>query len=170
MFAEKIFSLSKIEFLVSIAIINISMVIVLGILIEPRSKARDAIRKYDMGQVSSAQEIYNGNNEKYYVQGVKIRKGTPEIEPYLQILNDPLCPSGFCEKGHPNYNWEANDVSIDCIDNKFDASKGQWFCVWAELENNNYCSERAYCSASSAGVMIVCDTAPTISGDCTCLH
>ena len=166
---EKGFTL--IELLVVVAIIGTLSGLVLVAMGGARKKARDSVRKSDMRQVLSGQEMYYGDNEAYLTNAEKLT-GTIEIPAYLRILHDPLCPSGTCSSNWSgkDYTWEANTAALNCTDNDYDAAIGQWFCVWSEIETNaSQCTTSTYMAASHKGTLIVCDTAPTISSGCTCL-
>ena len=166
---EKGFTL--IELLVVVAIIGTLSGLVLVAMGGARKKARDSVRKSDMRQVLSGQEMYYGDNESY-LTNIEKTTGTIEIPSYLRILHDPLCPGGTCSSGWSakDYTWEANTGALDCTDNDYDADAGQWFCVWAELEvNDSSCASTTYMGASHKGTLIVCDTEPTITTGCTCI-
>jgi len=166
---EKGFTL--IELLVVVAIIGTLSGLVLVAMGGARKKARDSVRKSDMRQVLSGQEMYYGDNEAYLTNAEKLT-GTIEIPSYLRILHDPLCPDGSCSSGWANkdYTWEANTGALDCTDNDYDGVAGQWFCIWAELEvNDSSCATTTYWTASHKGTLLHCDAEPTISSGCTCL-
>ena len=166
---EKGFTL--IELLVVVAIIGTLSGLVLVAMGGARKKARDSVRKSDMRQVLSGQEMYYGDMESYLTNAKKVT-GTVEIPSYLRILHDPSCPGGTCTSGWANkdYTWEANTVALDCNDNDYDAVADQWFCVWAELEvNAPHCASTTYMAASHKGTLLVCDAEPTVSSLCTCL-
>jgi prepilin-type N-terminal cleavage/methylation domain-containing protein len=163
-----------IELLVVIAIIGTLSGIVLVSLGGARSKARDATRQSDMRQIISAQEMYYGDNEAYTSSTVG-EDTTPAIGNYLRPLNDPLCSSGgACSAtGHANYTWVNNTGDVDCGggEEDYDAVAGQWFCVYALLENSGSCGTAAYVAASHHGTLIVCDNAPVAADTgCTCFH
>jgi len=166
---EKGFTL--IELLVVVAIIGTLSGLVLVAMGGARKKARDAVRKSDMRQIVSGQEMYYGDNEAY-LTNAESTTGTIAIPSYLRILHDPLCHGGTCNSSWTgkDYTWEANNTALDCTDNNYDEVSGQWFCVWAELEkNDSACSTTTFIAASNKGTLVVCDTAPTISSGCTCL-
>ena len=166
---EKGFTL--IELLVVVAIIGTLSGLVLVAMGGARKKARDSVRKSDMRQVLSGQEMYYGDNEAYLTHA-EDTTGTIEIPAYLRVLHDPLCPNDTCSSGWTgkDYTWEANTSALDCTDGDYDAVSGQWFCVWAELEvNDSSCSSTTFMAASHKGTLIVCDTAPTITTGCTCM-
>jgi len=170
---EKGFTL--IELLVVVAIIGTLSGLVLVAMGGARKKARDSVRKSDMRQVVSGQEMYYGDNESYLTDtGGTTNSGTIEIPAYLRVINDPLCPAGdtTCNSSWINYEWADNTGALECTDSDYDAAIGQWFCVWAKLEVNDTsagCASTTYMAASNKGTLVVCDTAPTVATDCTCL-
>jgi prepilin-type N-terminal cleavage/methylation domain-containing protein len=160
-----------IELLVVIAIIGTLSGIVLVSLGGARSKARDANRQSDMRQIVSAQEMYYGDNE-HYATSTGGTTSTPKIGNYLRPLNDPMCPVGVCS-GHSNYTWVDNSGLANCTDDDFDADAGQWFCVYAVLENDDSCAtgESLYIAASHHGTLSFCDSsAPSVGTGCSCFH
>ena len=150
-----------IELLVVIAIIGTLSGIVLVSLGGARSKARDATRQSDMRQVISAQEMYY-DDQSAYLTADGTATGTPAITGYLRALDDPL--------GTTPYEWIANNVALTCTDTAYSAAEGQWYCGYATLENLGSCSTAQYMVTSHHGTLIVCDTAPTATGTCTCFH
>ena len=165
---EKRKGFTLIELLVVIAIIGTLSGIVLVSMGGARSRARDANRQSDMRQIVSAQEMYYGDKDSY-LTGATGEGTTPPIDVYLRGLNDPQCPDAACS-GNDNYNWPDNSGALNCSDDNFDADAGQWFCVYAKLENLGHCSSSAYFAASHRGTMIVCNGAPSVDLLCTCFH
>lgn len=171
---EKGFTL--IELLVVVAIIGTLSGLVLVAMGGARKKARDSVRKSDMRQVLSGQEMYYGDNE-YYLKsdGGTTNSGTIEIPSYLREINDPLCPLGgaTCNASWINYEWIDNTGGLECDGSDNDEDAGQWFCTWSKLEvNDSSCTTSTYMAASHRGTLIVCDAEPNVSdgsGGCTCL-
>lgn len=159
-----------IELLVVIAIIGTLSGIVLVSLGTARARARDAVRKSDMRQVVSAQELFYGVKEKYDSVAVT-QSGTKAIDVYLQALNDPQCPGGTCA-GHTDYQWIANGsaAALNCTNDDLDASGEQWFCIYAELEEGSETSGNTlYFAASHRGTKVLdSSVAPTTALDCSC--
>ncbi len=150
-----------IELLVVIAIIGTLSGIVLVSLGGARSKARDATRQSDMRQIISAQEMYY-DDQSAYLTAAASATGTPAITGYLRALNDPLSSA--------NYTWMANTGALTCTDTTYSAATGQWYCGYTQLENLGSCTTNQYMVASNHGTLIVCDSAPTATGTCTCFH
>ena len=162
---EKGFTL--IELLVVVAIIGTLSGLVLVAMGGARKKARDSVRKSDMRQLLSGQEMYYGDNEAYLTNAGSA-SGTVAIPTYLRLLHDPLCPGGTCSSGQ-DYNWASNTGALNCTDDDYDAIAGQWFCSWAKTEViDSSCSTASYMAASHKGTMIVCDAEPTVATLCTC--
>lgn len=84
-----------------------------------RWSARNAVRKSDMRQVVTAQEMYYGEYSKYFTNFFS-DTGTPAIPNYLGILRDPKDT-----KEQNDYIW---------LDNTNCYSVGEHFCVYATLE------------------------------------
>lgn len=166
---EKGFTL--IELLVVVAIIGTLSGLVLVAMGGARKKARDSVRLSDMRQVVSGQEMYYGDEEAYLKDNGP-SAGTAAIPSYLRVMHDPLCPDGTCGGSHTDYVWVDNlGVAANCTVDAYDAIEGQWFCVYALLENNPStagCSSTTYMAASHKGTMFVCNSVPLASGDCTC--
>lgn len=147
-----------VELLVVIAIIGTLSGIVLVSLGGARAKARDAVRQSDMRQVVTAQEIYYSNNDAYFTND-GAGDGVPAISTYLQALDDPL--------GTVHYIWTNNTAALDCTDNNYDASIGQWFCVYATLEESG--TDTVYFVSTQLGTKkLDLAVAPTMTAGCTC--
>ena len=121
--------------------------IVLTSLRGARSRARDARREADMRQLLVAQEIYYGDNGRYYTSGD--RDGTPAIPLYLNALDDPKAPA-------QHYKWLDNTTC------------DQKFCAYAVMENSGDCGrgiKRTF-AVSERGTKRICGQ-PPIDG-CAC--
>ena len=105
-----------IELLVVIAIIGILAGMVLVAMTGSRSKARDARRISDMRQLISAQEMYYGENDKYY-----------------QLATMPTVISTFL----PQVPVDPNSGSAYSTITNVGATNTNKFCYWAGLENGN---------------------------------
>jgi len=134
-----------------------------------RSKARDARRTSDMRQIFAAQEMYYSDNQSFF--STESQKGIPAIGNIMPALKDPL------NNNEDFYFWQNNTIALDCDNNDLDLPSGQWFCAYARLENKKIngaeCFYGAYFAVSqketkAQGIKIVCDTEPTVEGDCTC--
>jgi prepilin-type N-terminal cleavage/methylation domain-containing protein len=112
---DKAFTL--IELLVVIAIIGILAGMVLVSMSGARSKARDARRLSDMRQLVSAQEMYYGENDSYFISATY----PDSIGTYLSAT--PNDPSG-------------GTAAYGTIDNT-GTDEEVFFCYFAELENPN---------------------------------
>jgi len=147
-----------VELLVVIAIIGTLSGIVLVSLGGARAKARDAVRQSDMRQIVTAQEIYYSNNDAYFTND-GAGDGVPAISTYLQALDDPL--------GTVHYTWTNNTAALDCTDNNYDASIGQWFCTYATLEESG--TNTVYFVSTQLGTKkLDLAAAPTMTAGCTC--
>ena len=130
-----------IELLVVIAIIGILSSIVLVSMGGARKSARDAVRKADMRQIISAQEMYYGTNDAYLTSS-----GAPfpaAISTYM-----PKTPS---DPGTGTYVWVSNTAD------------DQKFCVYATLETPT--APTTYYVASHSGNFSCSDAVPSL-GDC----
>jgi prepilin-type N-terminal cleavage/methylation domain-containing protein len=137
-----------IELLVVIAIIGILASVVLVSMGGARSKARDAQRQSDMRQITSAQEMYYGDRDSYVTSIAAT--GSVAIGTYLGAINDPQYPT-------KTYVWMANNAC---------SPAGQFFCVYATLENKGNCSFTQYFVSSEKGSKAICDAIP--GGGCAC--
>jgi prepilin-type N-terminal cleavage/methylation domain-containing protein len=149
-FTKKHRGFTLIELLVVIAIIGILASIVLVSLGGARSRARDAQRQSDMRQIVTAQEMYYGaeGDGKYLTAATM----PSSIGTYL----DPM-PSD--PQGTNPYVW---------LDNTACTPDGEYFCIYATMENAGTCSTTRYFAGSEKGTLEICDTAPAYNGGCSC--
>lgn len=117
LFTKKHRGFTLIELLVVIAIIGVLASIVLVSMGGARRSARDAVRKADMRQLVTAQEIYYGNNDQYYESVTYPSSIADGTNTYM--AKTPADP------GSLTYGW---------VDNATTAGDEQKFCAWAELE------------------------------------
>ncbi len=127
-----------IELLVVIAIIGILASIVLVSMGGARAKARDAVRKSDMRQIISAQEMYYGDNDAYLTNS----GATWPTAIGTFMLAMPTDP------GDNTYVW---------INNTGDA---QTFCAYATLDDDT-----TFYTSSHAG-NFECTSTPTLADCC----
>lgn len=128
-----------IELLVVIAIIGTLASIVLVAMGGARAKARDAVRKADMRQIVSAQELYYAEHDAYYTSA----DWPSSIGDYM--VKTPKDP------GTGTYVWVNN------------TGNPQKFCAYATLESPS--SPTTYYTASHAG-NFQCTTIPTLDHCC----
>ncbi|KKU86520.1 MAG: hypothetical protein UY15_C0008G0021 [Parcubacteria group bacterium GW2011_GWA2_47_9] len=146
-----------IELLVVIAIIGILSSIVLVSMGTAREQARDARRMADMRQIVSAQELFYGDNNRYYMCST-VNPGTGDcaatvtwprsIGTYMPKV--PVDPKST----NSQYYW-ANNVT----------DNGYWFCAYATMEGKGSCATVRYYSSSFAGNSELC-AQPTSSATC----
>ena len=139
-FTKKHRGFTLIELLVVIAIIGILSSIVLVSMGGAKKSARDGVRKADMRQIITAQEMYYGANDAYFTSA----SYPTAIGTYM-----PKTPT---DPGTGTYVW---------IDNTADAQK---FCAYATLEVPS--SPTTYYSASNAGNFTCSDAVPTLADCC----
>ncbi len=133
-----------IELLVVIAIIGILSSIVLVSMGGARKSARDAVKKTDMRQIVSAQELYYANTSDAYATAANWAGiVTTGIGTYMTKM--PVPPQG-------SYVWVSN------------AADAQKFCAYATLETPS--SPTTYYTASQAGNFTCSDAAPTLADCC----
>ncbi len=141
-----------IELLVVIAIIGILAGMVLVSMGGARAKARDARRQADMRQMVSAQEMYNGEAERYL--------GSPTMPTAIGTYLNPVPtdPGGgtvtACDQAAPAF--------IYCTIDNTGSGDEQKFCYYARLESN---ADFPYFTASHAGNFKK-DTKPSDLDDC----
>lgn len=136
-FTKKHQGFTLIELLVVIAIIGILASIVLVSMGGARQSARNSVRKSDMRQIVSAQELYFNANDAF------LTSATWPTAISTFMIKTPLDP------GTGTYVW---------VNNTADATK---FCAYATLENPT-----AYYVASHAGNFQCSDAAPTLADCC----
>jgi prepilin-type N-terminal cleavage/methylation domain-containing protein len=163
---QKAFTL--VELLVVITIIGTLSGIVLVSLSGARSRARDAIRQSDIRQLVSAQGIYYGFNDGYYTSVPPGEGGSPSIGRYLSPMHDPRCPGSECV----DYVWRTNTGDLNCDSSQLDSEAGEWFCVYAVMEEKSTDPNNTiYFCASHRGtkkVELGLGETPSVSGSCTC--
>ena len=153
-----------IELLVVIAVIGLLSSLVVVSVGGARGKARDSRRQSDMKQITSAQELYYNDNRVYY--STSTFNYVPAIPNYLPRLDDPRCPGGVCGTGAQDYTWIANIAAQTC--GSVTLGAGQWYCVFARLENKpTTCgSTYYYFIASHVGTEFFCGAANPVVCDC----
>ena len=134
-----------IELLVVIAIIGILSSIVLVSMGGARKSARNATRKADMRQIITAQEMFMGENERYY-ENTGATWPTA-IDTYMPVV--PNDPSG----GTATYVW---------VDNYTTDGDEQKFCAYATLE----VPSGTYYAASQDGNFECTDAEPSLADCC----
>jgi prepilin-type N-terminal cleavage/methylation domain-containing protein len=137
LFSKKSKGFTLIELLVVIAIIGILSSVVLVSMGGARRAARDSVRKADMRQIVTAQEMYYGEFD-YYFSSTGVTWPTA-IGTYM-----PKTPT---DPGDNTYTW---------IDN---TGATQTFCAWVALEDG-----KCYTATHSGNVENL--TVPTSIADC----
>ncbi len=127
---KKRIGFTLIELLVVIAVIGLLASIVLVALGQSRAKARNARRQADIRQLSTAMELYYGDNvDKYLTHAAETTLTTPIPTYMLKVPTDPLGTT-------TPYVWVSN------------TSDAQKYCIYATLESPS----SGYVCASNAGV------------------
>lgn len=139
---EKRKGFTLIELLVVIAVIGLLASIVLVALGQSRAKARNSRRQADIRQLSTAMELYYGDNGDKYLSHAAESPVSTIIPSYMpKMPQDPLSTQ--------NYVWVAN------------TSDAQKYCIYATLESPS----SGYVCASNAGVFSSATT-PTLGACC----
>lgn len=131
-----------IELLVVIAVIGLLASIVLVSLGRSRAKARDSRRQADVRQLSTAMELYYGDNGDKYLISATLPLAVGGYMP--KMPQDPL------NSGANVYNWLTN------------MANAQKYCFYAVLEVP---ASTTYVCASNAGVFSSATT-PTLNNCC----
>ena len=121
-----------IELLVVISLIGILATLVMANLNAGRGRARDAQRKSDLRQISTALRLYYNDNSAYPVAGYFDSlwgiKWEEDTTVYMQVIpDDPLPSQGY----RYEYVDSDNYILSACLENKSDTS-GVAATGWAE--------------------------------------
>lgn len=154
LFTKKHRGFTLIELLVVIAIIGVLASIVLVSMGGARRSARDAVRKADMRQLITAQEMYYGANDDYYTCSALGGDCGGEVNNYPALIGDAGATYMAKTPADP-----GTTVYMG-VDNTGDAQK---FCYYSTLEGVS----GQYYVASHAGnfcFTAVPDTLPKCGG------
>ena len=137
-----------IELLVVLAIIGMLTGIVLVSLGKARARARDVRRMSDIRQVVTAQQMYEGEKQVFFVSSTT-QNGIPAIPDYMPAVDDPQAPT-------KHYSW---------VDNSNDSTK---FCVVAVLEDKGNCTStyRLFIGYQNGTKEACKDSIPATLADC----
>jgi type II secretory pathway pseudopilin PulG len=127
-----------VELLVIIITTGVLSAVVFISIVGVRANARDTQRRDDMQKALAAQNIHYSYNNYFFTDNGA--NGIPSIDGELPSLTDP---------GEGSYYWKDNTGCNPA---------GEYFCVYATLENSGEdCGYETYLAVSEKGIETICE-------------